>query len=223
MTDGLAIGRWHRGGELILAVLLSCMWFAAEAAALSAAAKRCERVVGRGLARCFYGVSRDLNACYATTGAPCAAAVFTRDLDQLQRRVLASCSTAALAELNYGPQLTVPALVERVRAACRGEAASLAARGFGGPHGAAWAAARQAYCGTRGRTGLRFFLPANPASLHGLSGSDSRFTTITSDGVTLRDWLAAAMSDPDNVADAVEEGTLTTSNPSIAPFPCTVD
>jgi hypothetical protein len=38
----------------------------------------------------------------------------------------------------------------------------------------------------------------------------------------LRDWLAAAMSDPDGVVDRVEEGTLANST-SIDPFPCTVD
>jgi hypothetical protein len=40
--------------------------------------------------------------------------------------------------------------------------------------------------------------------------------------VALRDWLAAAMSDPDNVVDLVEEGTLA-SSASIDPFPCVVD
>jgi hypothetical protein len=87
---------------------------------------------------------------------------------------------------------------------------------------AAWTnAAREAYCATQGLNGIRYFLPAQATSIHGMV-QGSRFTTMTSDGVTLRDWLAAAMADPDAVVDRVEEGTLT-SNPSIAPFACTVD
>jgi hypothetical protein len=88
---------------------------------------------------------------------------------------------------------------------------------------AAWTnAARHAYCTTKGLQGIRYFLPAGATSLHGMLQSDSRFTSISSDGITLRDWLAAAMSDPDNVVDLVEEGTLA-SNPSINPFSCSVD
>jgi hypothetical protein len=88
---------------------------------------------------------------------------------------------------------------------------------------AAWTnAARQAYCATQGRNGLRFFLPAGATSLHGMTQSDSRFTTISSAGVTIRDWLAAAMNDPDGVVDRVEEGTLA-SNPSINAFSCAVE
>jgi hypothetical protein len=88
---------------------------------------------------------------------------------------------------------------------------------------AAWTnAVRQSYCATRGLNGIRYFLPAQSTSIHGMLQSDSRFTTMTSDGMSLRDWLAAAMTDPDAVVDRVEEGTLA-SNPSIAPFACAVD
>lgn len=88
---------------------------------------------------------------------------------------------------------------------------------------AAWTnAARLAYCNTQGLNGIRYFLPAGSSSLHGMLQSDSRFTTISSDGVTLRDWLVAAVNDPDGVIDRVEEGTLA-SSPSIDPFPCMVD
>jgi hypothetical protein len=68
---------------------------------------------------------------------------------------------------------------------------------------------------------IRYFLPAQSTSIHGMLQS-SRFATMTSDGVALRDWLAAAMSDPDAVVDLVEEGSLT-SNPSISRFACAVD
>jgi hypothetical protein len=88
---------------------------------------------------------------------------------------------------------------------------------------AAWTnTVRASYCNLRGSKGIRYFLPAGSASLHGMLQSDSRFTGVTSDGTSVRDWLAAAMSDPNNVVDRVEEGTLA-SSPSIDPFPCAVD
>jgi hypothetical protein len=88
---------------------------------------------------------------------------------------------------------------------------------------AAWTTAvRQSYCDTQGLNGIRYFLPAQATSIHGMLQSDARFTTMTSDGVALRDWLAGAVADPDGVVDRVEEGTLAT-NPSIAPFACAVD
>ena len=88
---------------------------------------------------------------------------------------------------------------------------------------AAWTnAVRKSYCDIQGAEGIRYFLPAGASSMHGMLQSDSRFTATASDGVSLRDWLATAMSDPDAVVDLVEEGTLA-SNPSIDPFACVVD
>jgi hypothetical protein len=82
--------------------------------------------------------------------------------------------------------------------------------------------ARQSYCDTRGRNGIHYFLPAISSSTHGMVQNSTRFQTITSDGVSLRDYLAAAMADPDGVVDRVEEGSLA-SSASIDPFPCSVD
>jgi len=91
------------------------------------------------------------------------------------------------------------------------------------PNSAAWTnAARQAYCATQGRTGIHYFLPAIASPIHGMIQNSSRFQTLTSDGVVVRDFMAAAMADPDSVVDLVEEGSLATSA-SIDPFACTVD
>lgn len=42
------------------------------------------------------------------------------------------------------------------------------------------------------------------------------------DGIALRDWLAGAISDPDNVVDRVEEGTFVEDIPGTEEFPCEV-
>jgi hypothetical protein len=83
--------------------------------------------------------------------------------------------------------------------------------------------ARQAYCSTAGTNGLRYFLTAIPSSTHVISTRQTLFTGYAVDGVLMRDWLAQAMTSPDTLADAVEEGTLTTSIPGVLPFPCMVD
>jgi hypothetical protein len=50
----------------------------------------------------------------------------------------------------------------------------------------------------------------------------SRFTGLTSGGVTAHDWLSAAVSDPDGVVDCVEEGTLV-STLGVNAFTCPVE
>jgi len=84
-------------------------------------------------------------------------------------------------------------------------------------------ALRADYCATAGTQGLRYFLPAVPTSIHTIASGTNLFTTMTVDGIVMRDWLALAMNDPDSVFDAVEEGTLSTSIANVNPFPCAVD
>ncbi len=43
---------------------------------------------------------------------------------------------------------------------------------------------------------------------------------MTAGGVTVRDWLAAAIAAPDGVVDRVDEGTLVTDYPGTNPIPC---
>ena len=79
---------------------------------------------------------------------------------------------------------------------------------------------RTTYCANRGMTGLRYWLAAQTASFHTILRTNSRFTTVTAGGVTVRDWLAAAIADPDGVVDRVDEGTLVIDYPGTNPIPC---
>jgi hypothetical protein len=83
-------------------------------------------------------------------------------------------------------------------------------------------AARASYCANRGLPGLRWFLPAVPSHIHGMVANTPRFTTLASDGVVLRDWLADGIGAPGSLVDRVEEGSLTTSH-GANPFPCALD
>jgi hypothetical protein len=88
---------------------------------------------------------------------------------------------------------------------------------------AAWIdALRAAYCVNQDLAGLRYFLPAIPSSMHGMVTNGSRFASVASDGVTLRDWLGAAAAAPGAVVDRVEEGGLQASH-GASPFACAVD
>jgi Pectinacetylesterase len=83
-------------------------------------------------------------------------------------------------------------------------------------------ALRTAYCATQGLPGLHYFMPANPASIHGIVASTPRFTTMASGGVVIRDWLADAVAAPGAVVDRVEEGGLVGTQGAM-PFACPVD
>jgi hypothetical protein len=82
---------------------------------------------------------------------------------------------------------------------------------------------RQSYCDTAGTNGLRYFLPAITASTHVIATRQNLFTGEAVDGIVMRDWLNLAMTDPDALPDAVEEGTLVTDYPGVNAFPCTID
>jgi hypothetical protein len=88
------------------------------------------------------------------------------------------------------------------------------------PDDATWInALRAAYCANQGLTGLRHFLPAVSSSIHGILENTTRFTTLTAGGVTVRDWLAAAVASPDTLPDLVDEGTLVAAF-GVDPIPC---
>jgi hypothetical protein len=81
-------------------------------------------------------------------------------------------------------------------------------------------AVRTTYCANKGMTGLRYWFSAQTAPFHTILRTNSRFTTVTAGGVTVRDWLAAAIADPDGVVDRVDEGTLVADYPGTNPIPC---
>ncbi|RMD80971.1 MAG: hypothetical protein D6815_12940 [Candidatus Dadabacteria bacterium] len=82
-------------------------------------------------------------------------------------------------------------------------------------------ALRAAYCQNQGRTGLRYFMPAQSSPIHGII-LNSRFYDLTSVGVSVRDWLWSAMQTPDQVTDLVEEGSLV-QELGVDPFACPVN
>lgn len=101
---------------------------------------RCEIVAAKQLRSCVRLVNRATNRCYKETGSACS----TSDprvisaLVSMQTRVGKRCSDAAAVQsAGYGALMAPSDLQERLREACLGEAAALAARSFGGPHAAA--------------------------------------------------------------------------------------
>ena len=82
---------------------------------------------------------------------------------------------------------------------------------------------RQSYCATAGLNGLHYFLPAITTSTHVISTRETLFTTYAVDGIIMKDWLAQAMSAPNTLVDAVEEGTLVSDYPGVNAFPCNID
>jgi len=89
------------------------------------------------------------------------------------------------------------------------------------PNLASWInAVRTTYCDERGQTGLHWFLPASSSSIHTMLRSDSLFAGLTAQGVSPRDYVSAAMSDPSEVVDRVDEGTLVVDRPGTNPIPC---
>lgn len=83
-------------------------------------------------------------------------------------------------------------------------------------------AARQTYCDLQGTPNVHYFMPANLSPQHTYLRVENLFQTQTAGGVTLKDWLADAIANPAAVVDAVEEGSLTTVQPGVNPFTCTV-
>lgn len=104
----------------------------------------CERAVEGSLRRCVEAVSRVSARCYRLTGADCppsdpSVARAVSRIDETLRRRCRDDATVRAA--GFGSVATVEGVAARIAGACRAEVASLAARSFGGPQGAALAAA----------------------------------------------------------------------------------
>lgn len=84
-------------------------------------------------------------------------------------------------------------------------------------------AMRQSYCDTAGTHGLRYYLPAITTNTHVIATKATLYQSYAVDGIIMRDWLLQAMTAPDTLVDAVEEGTLTTDIAGVNPFPCDID
>ncbi|MEO8604217.1 MAG: pectin acetylesterase-family hydrolase [bacterium] len=104
----------------------------------------CEKAAGKSLVSCIGAVAKLQGKCFDDGGAACGAgdAKIAKALAHVAKTVAKKClSDAAVQSAGYGPTVTVGGLTARIQAACNAESASLAARTFGGPHGAALAAA----------------------------------------------------------------------------------
>jgi hypothetical protein len=136
-------GAARRAGAGIATLLLLLMAVPAVSAAADPA-RRCERGAAARLRVCAARLSLLEQRCQLDDGGPCPLGDrrVARALGALERRVRRHCpNDAAVRAAGYGPLLTVDALVGRLAEACRGAAATLTARGFGGPGAAALAQA----------------------------------------------------------------------------------
>jgi hypothetical protein len=105
---------------------------------------RCAEGAADALANCVAQLSIAERNCYAADGRACtdASPALVAQLGALAGTVAAECpSDAAVHAAGFADSFTVAGLTTRLADACRADAASLAARSFGGPQGAAVAAA----------------------------------------------------------------------------------
>lgn len=84
----------------------------------------------------------------------------------------------------------------------------------------AWVnAMRQSYCATRDLNGVNYYLTTVSESVHVVSPRDELYSGSVA-GTVMSDWLAGAISDPDQVQSKVEEGTLVDDIEGVDVFPC---
>ncbi|MDX2166281.1 MAG: pectin acetylesterase-family hydrolase [Deltaproteobacteria bacterium] len=106
--------------------------------------ERCARGAADALADCVAQLSQVERACYAAGGRACTddSPALVAQLGALAGTVGAECpSDAAVHAAGFADPFSVAGLTTRLADACRADAASLAARSFGGPQGAALAGA----------------------------------------------------------------------------------
>lgn len=106
-------------------------------------AEACAAAVAASLGDCVSEASAALRGCFVAGGAPCSEDPGVEAaLAAVGDEVGAACpDDATVVAAGYGPHITVATLAERAQESCRAESAALAARTFGGPQGAAFAAA----------------------------------------------------------------------------------
>jgi len=96
----------------------------------------CEIAAGSALSQCFLDASNATSLCYSTTGSACspADAALVAAEDQLRTSVTTACTDSGVQSLGYGAAVTASGLADRLVEECVGNAATIAARIFGGPH-----------------------------------------------------------------------------------------
>jgi len=113
-----------------------------------ASPRRCERVAGSSLLSCVKRVAGQHRRCVANSTRKCAASndKILRQIDKIERRIEAACSSDAEVQAAGFTALTRDALIERLQSACRAETDALFARAYAGPHSPA---ARQVFSSER--------------------------------------------------------------------------
>jgi len=108
----------------------------------------CEDTASGALSACFLDVGNATRQCYLNTGSACAAsdAAITAAEAALQASVTGACTDGDVQALGYGAQMTAAALADRLVESCKGNAATIAARIFGGPQGKVLAAGSGTSC-----------------------------------------------------------------------------
>ena len=107
-------------------------------------ALKCELAAEKLLQACIKKVTTASAKCYDASGHDCTASApaVTKALSQLNAAIVKKCgSDGTVRSAGYGAAMTVAGLSKRLQGACVAESASIAARSFGGPHGAALASA----------------------------------------------------------------------------------
>jgi hypothetical protein len=80
-------------------------------------------------------------------------------------------------------------------------------------------AMRQSYCDTRDLNGVNYYLTPLSEDVHVISIQEALYSGSVG-GTVMSDWLADAISDPDQVQSKVEEGSLVTDIEGVEAFPC---
>jgi hypothetical protein len=109
--------------------------------------RACERAAAEQLEACLRKVHGATRRCFRASARVCEAEnrAIRAAVSRLEASVLRSCpDPATIASAGFGPLLAPGALADRLVEACTGDPATLAARTFGGPHGAVLRRARDA-------------------------------------------------------------------------------
>jgi hypothetical protein len=81
---------------------------------------------------------------------------------------------------------------------------------------------RRDYCATKDLNGIHYYYSSeSKESVHVISLRPEFYEGEVA-GIELRDWLEAAITDPDGVVDRAEEGTFVDDVPGVEEFSCEV-
>ena len=124
--------------RLAAVVALGAAVLSAAPARASTSGASCAKSVAVSLDACVSTANNATRKCYLAKGAACHPdnKKIQTALNRLSARVLANCpDPTTLAAAGYGPLVTPQTLIDKLQNDCTGEAATLAARTFGGPKG----------------------------------------------------------------------------------------